>query len=51
MLADILTELIGPAPDGLEWLAYLGEFLLVFFGLAVVLIIILKFFSFFDREK
>ena len=49
-LTEILESIIGPAPAGLEWLAYLFSFVLVGFGLATVLIILSKFFSFFDRK-
>ena len=41
-LTEIISNLIGEAPAGLEWLGYFGSWLLVFFGLGSVLIIILK---------
>ena len=51
-LTTFITELVGEVPEGLEWMSYLFSWLLLFFGLFVVLKIILKFLSLFDfRNK
>ena len=49
-LTRIISELIGEAPQGLEWLGYFFSWLLVFFGLFAVLFIIVKFIKLFDRN-
>ena len=51
-LTTFITQLVGEVPEGLEWMSYLFSWLLLFFGLFVVLKIILKFLSLFDfRNK
>ncbi len=49
-LQNIINELVGEAPAGLEWLGYFFSWLLVFFGLISLLIIILKFIKLFDKS-
>lgn len=48
-LSNLITELVGEAPEGLEWLSYYFSYLLVFLGLGILSLIILKFFKLFDR--
>ena len=50
-LTTIITELVGEVPEGLEWMSYLFSWLLLFFGLFVLLRIILKFLSLFDYKN
>lgn len=49
-LASLIQELVGEAPEGLEWLSYYFSYLLVFAGLGIVTLIILKIFKIFDRS-
>lgn len=49
-LTQLLSELVGEAPAGLEWLGYFFSWLLVFFGLFALLFIISRFFKLFDKS-
>lgn len=48
-LSSLIEQLVGAAPEGLEWMNYLFSWLLLFFGLTCVLIFILKLFKLFDK--
>ena len=50
-LYTFVTSLVGEAPEGLEWMSYLFSWFLLFFGLFVVLKIIIKFLSLFDFKN
>lgn len=49
-LTEILNDIIGPAPAGLEWLTYLLGIILIIFGLICIVGILNNFFSFFNRK-
>ena len=49
-LSNLINELVGPVPEGLEWMSYMFSWFLLFFGLASVLIIILKVLKLFDKS-
>lgn len=48
-LTRMIEQLVGTAPEGLEWLGYFFSWLLLFFGLVCVLTIILKIIKLFDK--
>ena len=49
MILEGLENLLGPAPEGLEWLAYFFCFVLLLIGLHITFKMIEKFFSFFTK--
>lgn len=50
-LQNIITELVGECPVGLEWMSYLFSWLLLFLMLFILCRIILKFLSLFDFKN
>jgi len=48
-LSELITSLVGEAPEGLEWMSYLGAWLLVFAGLGLVCLTISNIFKMFNK--
>lgn len=48
-LTRLISELVGEAPEGLEWLSYFFSYCLVFTGLVMICLIIFKILKIFDR--
>ena len=49
-LTEIINDILGPAPAGLEWLTYLFCVILIVIGLICIVGILNSFFSFFNRK-
>lgn len=48
-LSELITQLVGEAPEGLEWMSYLGSWILVFIGIGLVCFTISNLFKMFSK--